>query len=899
MLASFVLAVLVAQGATAQAPRALQPELAPGTRYDEAVPTLRQVVGHDVGERISTPEEIATYLKALNAADPARTRLVEYARSWQGRPLHTLIVGSAERLARLDAVKADLRRLADPRQLSSADADRLVASLPVVTWLMHSVHGDEITSSDAALAEAYHLLAARGDESVDTVLRESIVLIDPLQNPDGRARFLAVNGQAAAATPDPDPLSAEHDQPWPQGRSNHYLFDMNRDWLGLTQPETRGRVGFALEWFPHVVADLHEMGGDSTYYFAPPAEPANPYITSKQFEWLNVLGRENAGKFDERGFAYFVREIFDSFYPGYGESWPIFHGAIGMTFEQASPSGLLFRRNDETVLSYRLGVVQHFTAAITTARTAARNRERILRDFLEYRRSAVQEGERGPVREYLLPPPADKARLQKLGDLLLAHGIEVRRAEEPVKVGNRTLPAGTLVLPVAQPSSRLLRNVIDPAIQMDEKFLKEQERRRRKRLGDQIYDMSAWSLPLLYDIEVVPNQQSTGARTSPVARSAAGGPGGAALPAAKVGYLLPWGSGTAAAVAEALQAGIRVRTADDAFTQAGRRFPIGTAIIRLSDNGADLAARLGPIVARHRAEAVALDSSWVEEGISLGSSRVLPLKAPRVALAWDTPTHSASAGWARFVIERQFGQAVTAVRTATLRIADLTRYDVIVLPAGSYTEVLGEDGIRRLKEWVRMGGTVVTLGEASRWATRRNVGLLETTTELRGGKPDVELSAEEREKEKAQQLKAERPAQPFDLERAIQPESDPPDGVPGAILRVTLDTEHWLSAGLDDEIQVVVEGRRVFTPIKLDKGRNVGVYASKDRLVAAGFAWENPREQLPQKAFLLHQPLGRGHVIAFAEDPNYRAFTESTSLLFANALLLAPAHVRPLSVDHR
>ncbi|MBP7570914.1 MAG: peptidase M14 [Acidobacteria bacterium] len=861
-----------------------QPDLAPGTRYDPKVPTLQQVVGHDVGERISSPEEIAAYLKALNAADPARSRLVEYARSWEGRPLHVLIVGSAERLAQLDQVKAGLRRLADPRQLPAADGDRLVRELPVVTWLLHSVHGDETTSSDAALAEAYHLLAARGSEAVDTILRDSIVLIDPLQNPDGRARFLSHNLQAAAARPDPDPLAAEHDEPWPGGRSNHYLFDMNRDWLALSQPETRGRVALALEWFPHVVADLHEMGGDSTYYFAPPAEPANPYITAKQFEWLNVLGRENARRFDERGFAYFVREVFDSFYPGYGESWPIFHGAIGMTFEQASPSGLLFRRDDDTILSYRQGIVQHFTAAITSAETAARNREQILRDFLEYRRSAVQEGERGPVREYLIPPGADRARHDRLAELLTMHGLEVRRADEPVKAGARTLPAGTLVLPLAQPASRLLRNIIEPTIQMDEKFLKEQERRRQKRLGDQIYDMTAWSLPLLFDLEIVSLPQPSGAKASVVTPRPAtpGGP----LPAAKVGYLLPWGSGTAAVVAEALQAGIRVRAAGDAFTQAGRKYPIGTAIVRISENGPDLASRLGPIVARHMAEAVPLETSWVEEGISLGSDRVVALKAPRVAMAWDVPTSSASAGWARYVLERRFGQPATAIRTAALRNADLTRYDVIVLPAGDYTQALGEDGVRRLKEWARMGGTIVTLGEASRWATREKVALLETTTELRGGKPDVEPAGDEKPKKGA----AEEPAKPFDLQQAIQPDRDPPDAVPGAILRVSLDTEHWLTAGLDDEIQVVVEGRRIFTPIKLDKGRNVGLYAPKDRLLAAGFAWDNPMEQLPQKAFLLHQPLGRGHVIAFAEDPNYRAFAGCTELLFVNAVLLGPAH---------
>jgi hypothetical protein len=220
----------------------------PGVTYDSAIPTTRAVLGWDFGEEITPPEGIAAYLKALADAAPDRARLVEYARTWQGRPLHVLVVGSPERNRQLDQVKAGLQRLADPRGASAGDLDRLVRELPVVTWLMHAVHGNEISSSDAALAEAYHLLAARGNADVDLVLRESLVLIDPLQNPDGRARFVLANQQGRAAIePDENPASLEHDEPWPGGRSNHYLFDMNRDWFAISQPETKGRVKILLD----------------------------------------------------------------------------------------------------------------------------------------------------------------------------------------------------------------------------------------------------------------------------------------------------------------------------------------------------------------------------------------------------------------------------------------------------------------------------------------------------------------------------------------------------------------------------------------------------------------------------------------------------------------------------
>ena len=853
-------------------------ELWPGAVYEPAIPTIKSVLGHDFGEQISSPEQIRLYLTALTAAAPDRTRLVEYARTWEGRPLHLLAIAAPERIARLDQVKADLKRLADPRGVSDADQTRLVAQLPAVTWLMHGVHGNEISSSDAALAQAYHLLAARGDQMVDTILRESIVLIDPLQNPDGRARFLYQNQLGRAATPDADRFSAEHDEPWPGGRSNHYLFDMNRDWFAQTQPETRGRLNVALDYYPHVVVDLHEMGGDSSYYFAPPADPLNPFITPDQVRWLEVFGRANAARFDARGFPYFIREVYDSFYPGYGESWPIFNGAIGMTYEQASARGLVFRRQDDTVLTYRQGVVQHFNAAVTTAYTAAVNRERLLRDFVAYRRSAISEGEKAASREYVLLPGSDPAMAARLARNLAAQGIEVRKATEAFSVGTRKVPAGAYLVSAAQPSGRLARNLLDAHVPQPEDFVKEQDRRRRNRQADQIYDVTGWSLPALFDVEVVTSAQALSPASAAV--SATDEPRAAPLPPARVAYLLPWGSQTPGAVYALLAGGVRVHHASRPLTIGETTYPVGTAIVRVAELGDGHRELLAEVISRHAIQAVPLDSGWVDKGVSLGSGDVHALKTPRVVLAWDTPTSSLSAGWTRYVLEQRFGFAVSAVRVATLGRLDLDKVDVLVLPQGSYGSVLDEDAVRRLREWMRGGGTLVTIGEASRWAAGEKVNLLETRPELRGGKPDVE----EKDKKPAD------PPQPFDYDKAIQPERERPVNTPGAIVRVRLDLEHWLASGTDGEIQAIVEGQRVFTPLKLDKGVNVGRYESRERLVVGGLAWDEAQAQLAEKAFLMHQRVGQGHLIAFAEEPNYRAFTEATQLLFANAVLLGVAY---------
>lgn len=867
--------VLLSVPAAAQ----LSPELSPGTTYDPKIPTIKQVLGYEHGERITTPENVERYLRALADAAPDRTRLTEYARSWQGRPLWLFVVGNRERMSRIDAIRKGRRELAAPTRASAADVDRIVREQPVITALLHSVHGNENSGVDAALAEAYHLLAAQGDPTVDLIMRESIVLIDPMQNPDGRARFIAANTHAHAISGDEDPISAEHDEGWPGGRTNHYLFDLNRDWFPQNHPESQGKVRVLLEWLPQVTVDLHEMGGESQYYFPPAASPNTPNTTQAQRDWMVTFGKANAARFDQRGFQYFVRETYDSFYPGYGASWPFFIGSLGKTFEMAGTRGLAYRRSDGTLLTYRDGVVRHFTAAIQTAATAAANREKMLRDFIDYRRSAVTEG---GTTEYILAAGVDPKRTERLATLLLQNGLEVRRVDAPLKVGARDVAAGSFVVPLAQPMGRLVKTLLDPHVSMGDEFIAEQDRRRKLRLPDQIYDITSWSLPLLYDVDVIVSERPTGAKTSPWtvhAKDLA-----PVIPPAKVGYLIPWGAGMSSAMSDLSRAGLTVRVTGAGFTLGGRQYGAGTAIVRIEENDAAVRTTLETIAAVNSLEVIPIDTAWVDAGTSLGSGSVRIVKTPRVMLLWDTPTQSLSAGWARFSLERRFNQPVTIVRGNSFARATLSNYDVIILPAGNYNSVLSGAVLDRVREWMRTGGTLITLGEASRWAT--SAGLLETVTELRDGSPDRPAPAGGAA---APAGGAARGNAPYDYDAAITPQRERPEATSGVIARVLMNMEHWLSSGTDGEVQVMVEGDRVFKPLTLDRGTNVGVYAEESKLVAGGLVWPEVRKQLARKAFLMHQPVGQGHLIAFAEDPNFRGFTELTQMLLMNAVLFGPA----------
>jgi hypothetical protein len=430
---------------------------------------------------------------------------------------------------------------------------------------------------------------------------------------------------------------------------------------------------------------------------------------------------------------------------------------------------------------------------------------------------------------------------ERLAQALVRNGIEVGRAAEFVRVGGRTLsPRGTYIVSMDQPSHRLIRNLLDPHTPMDPDFVQRQMERRANRQRDEIYDVTAWSMPSLWDVELLVSDEPTGATT--ISMNTVIRMGDALnLPSATVGYLLPWGTNAAAAVAEALREGIVVRSAGGSFTLDGRDFGVGTAIVRTSDNGPNLTRRLNRIVLRHRAEIVPVNDSYVRQGMSLGSGRVRALREPRVLLVYDRPGSTYSVGWARYVLEQRYGQRTTAVRASSLGRVRLSDYDVIVFPSGNY-------------------GSAVSQGLLSR----------------------IQASADEAP------ARIATPDQPIDYLEAITPRDEAPEQTPGAIVRTLLNTDHWLASGTDGEIGVLVEGSRVFTPITLDQGTNVGRYAGVDELVMGGIVWDDAKPQMAHKAFLLHQPVGRGQVIAFAEDPNYRAYTEASQLLFINAVLLGP-----------
>ncbi|HEX3877349.1 MAG TPA: M14 family zinc carboxypeptidase [Bryobacteraceae bacterium] len=884
-------------------------EMWPGANYDPAVPTPKKAIGYDFGDRVSSHANIVKYMNALAAAEPNRMKVFEYGKTWEGRELIYAVIGSEANIKRLPEIRANMARLHDPRKTTPAEAQRIIANTPAILWLAYSVHGNEISGSDSALVTAYHLLATRGDKGVADTLANALTIIVPIQNPDGRNRFIHDFEVNEGLEADANPLAAEHSESWPGGRTNHYFFDLNRDWLGITQPETIGHVKALQEWYPQVFIDLHEMGTDATYYFTPESDPYNPYLTKEQHDNLYWFGKSNAKYFDQFGFRYFTREQYDAFYPGYGASWPFYFGGMAMTYENGSTRGLLVRKSDDTMVTYRETVRRHFVTSISSCEVAAHNREKLLDMFYRYQTSALEDAAKDPLKEFVLPRTGDTSAVDKMAQLLALQGVEVRRAAAAFSVAGKEYPAGSYAVSLTQPERRLIRDVLDPQVSMDEAFLKSEEQRRKLRERSEIYDVTAWSLPLQFNVPIDSANAKVEGNFTPV--KSGDTPAGKVSGTGTVAYLVPWGTTAAAKLlAGALHENLRVLSADKKFTQSGHIFPAGTLIIMVRENPATLHATLDRLAASSGADVVATNTSWMDDGPDFGSSRVAYLRKPAILMAWDRPTNGTSAGETRWMLEREYGYPVTVIRTQQIGGADLSKFQVIILPEGNgYAESLGANGTRRLHDWVQAGGTLIGLGSAISYMAGNGMMAVQQENALssaagtpagggggRGGRGAAAAVTPEPAAGgrgaggNIERVAAHTYATEADMEKATQPDTQAPWPAHGFLAKAKVDPEQWICAGVPETVYALVSGGAIYTPIKVDRGANAVVFAGADTVMASGYSWEEFRKQLAYKPFLIVQRDGRGNEIGFTADPNYRGYMDGLNLLFLNAVFRGPGH---------
>jgi hypothetical protein len=846
--------------------------LAPAPCLAQA-PSFAELVGHDFGQRITQHFEMARYLERL-AQVSDRVSVTRVGESWEGRELLMAIVTAPENQRRLDQIREAAQRLADPRATTPEQAAAIVADQPVIIWYGGSIHGFELSGAEGALKLLEHL-STRDDEATLEILRNAVILIDPMLNPDGRDAFAHLNHENLGRLPNPERDDWGNDfTGWQAAkfRTGHYYFDTNRDWFAQTQRETRARAATILAWRPQLVVDMHEMGADTEFFFDPGTDPYAPHFPEHSRRWFEIFNRAYAAAFDSAGFEYMTREAYDYFYPGYTTSFGDFQGAVGMLYEQGSSRGLALARSDRSVRTLADALEQQYLAAWTAARTAVAQRATLLHEYYEAQRADVAAGRQG-TRRYLIAPEGDPNLVAELANLLQRNGIEVDvltraarlsdvRDRGGASVGAREFPAGTYVIDAAQPRSRLIRMLLEPEVPTPEAFLREARARVDRGEGARFYDVTAWSLPLLFNVG---GYSTSDARALPAERVAAPVSSAPAFPASlpRYAYLIDGRQAASLSALYQLKArGYRAAVIRKPTQIEGTRFSSGTVIVRVGQNDESVHDAVRELAEHFRLEVRGTATGLAEPGFPvLGSGdHASSVKKPEIAMLAEDPIQGTSFGWAWFTLDRQYEIPITVLRVGSLANRPLDRFNVLVIPSANPAALaarLGPEGAERIKDWVRNGGTLVTIGAATDFArSQLELIALRSWYDTDDGK-------------KAQRL-----------------------DVPGAILKVTLDEHSWLSAGYDvKELASLVDSDRIYLMPEgppSTRQRAAGRYA-RAGLRLSGHVWPETLARLPDTVFAYEERVGAGRVIAFAEDPNFRAFWRGANRLFLNAVILGPS----------
>jgi hypothetical protein len=806
--------------------------------YDPAVPTVAEIRGEATGDAFSTASDVVRVLERIAATSP-RVVLERYGTTTGGRPLVLAWISTPENLARLD-------RLRDAN-LAFARGDRgigLPDRPPIFVWLAFGVHGDEPAGPEAALELVYHLAASR-DRLTTSWLERIVVAVDPLQNPDGHDRYVEGFRSRSGPSPDPDPGAPEHRLAWPSGRTNGLLFDLNRDWAWGMMPETRARWGVYLATLPQVLVDFHEMDAGSTYFFFPPAQPIHPHLPATTLAWAEEFGEANGAAFRRRGWPYYTGRDFDLLYPGYGDAWSSFHGATGMTYEQAGGgrAGVILRVGGR-LLTLGERIDHHLQAALSTLATAAARRDERLADFTRFWEPAARVPA-GAHPFYLVPAGPEATRLAAL---LAAQGVRIEVTVGPVGEGDVVplagtarpegpLPAGTLVVPSDQPLGRFAVAMLDPVMLP----------------ASTTTDVSAWALPLLFDVPAYAAGPGLAVERRPW-RGMDGG--GAGIPADVTA--LAWSYASLGDVLAALRLAARgepVLLAETPVAAGGHVLARGTFVLPI---GKDRAERTARELVR---SGVLVQPLTVP--LAHPSSGLRPLRTPRVALVGGDPVLETSLGAVRHLLARS-GVHADLVLLDDLSRADLAAWDVIVLPdgveVGGYARRLEPSG-ERLEAWVEAGGTLVGV----------RAGAAALAVGRGGGGLDLKAAVGPARREP-----------PGGRGRAADPMQG---GVPGVLMTVRVDPDDPLGHGFPDGEATVM----AWDPILLERSGGDPAWSFTGAPPRAGLLPADAARVLAGRPYALVREPGEGRVVLFADDPGFRGMLPGLEKVYLNATVLLPA----------
>lgn len=813
--------------------------------YNSAIPTPKSVIGHEVGEWHVSHDKLVNYMQALDhASDRISLEITGYTH--EARPLLLLIITSPQNHKNLETIRAQHVRLTDPSKSLSLDTK----NMPAVFYMGHSIHGNEPSGSNAALLTAYFLAAAQGKE-IENYLSNTIILFDPSFNPDGMHRFSSWVNSRKSNVISADPADTEHNEPWPNGRTNHYWFDLNRDWLVAQQPESQARIKKFHQWKPNVLTDHHEMGTNATFFFQPGVPSrVHPLTPEKNQELTRKIGIFHARALDEIGSLYYTQEGYDDFYYGKGSTFPDVQGAIGILFEQASSRGHA-QESSNGVLRFPFTIRNQFTTALSTLRAINALRTDLLNYQRDFFKNASVDAVKDPVKAIAFGSK-DNVRSLMLAEVILRHNIDLYRPSANPTINGKSFDReSSYIVTMNQAQYKLIKGMFEKRTQFKDSLF---------------YDISTWTLPLAFGLEyeelktsLSPEEKITELKFP--AGKLVGGKSEYAYVFETTGYYAP------RAMNRLLQHNIRLKVATDPFYHVnGKRFERGSILIPITGQeklGESIDYLIHEILIKDGIDVYNFNTGLDYQGVSLGSPSFQAVRKPEVAMIVGEGVNANDAGELWHLLDVRMHMPVTLLPSDIFNRTNLNKYNTLIFPPGSYS-VINDASKEKLKTWVQNGGVIIGFDAALNWLTTAGLGKFdmkkdESSTDKKDVSPRAYADIEEY--------------------RGAQQS-------PGAIFEAVVDLTHPLLYGYHEtKMPLYKEGN-----LYMEKSKNA--YANPISYgrspLLSGYISKPNYEKLKNSSIVGVSAMGRGRVIGFTENLCFRAFWLGTNKLFTNALFYGP-----------
>ncbi len=896
--------------------------------YIDSVDHPNEFLDFDYATRVATPEQITSALKSwANQSD--RLKVIEYARSHENRPLHAVFISSPENLKNLNSIKDKISQLADARNTNDRKAKTLINELPAVAWMAYSIHGNETSGADAALGVIYHLIASKDDDILE-LLDDMVIIVDPVMNPDGRARFAKNLDQYRGTAPNYDDQSLIHTGDWPYGRTNHYYYDLNRDWVYLTQPETQGRVALINEWKPQILVDAHEMGAQDTFMTGPAREPINKNVDYDLIKWGNVFAKDQGNEFDRRNWRFYTGEWHEDLYPGYS-FYVAFRGTLGILYEQSRMAEDGVRRPEGTIQSYKESVHHQFVSTMINLDTLKNNSKSMYEDYWDGRKYNVSSNSKYSNRSYVVLANDNNGRINALAEKLKAQDIEIYKNNKPINVSNAlkqngvtvneyTIPTGSMIIPNNQPEAPLVSAILEFDAEIDDEVLIEEKQKRIKNGSSIMYDTTAFNFTMMFGLPAITVPQDLKDNLTNWTPS----PESLEINQDSVIWAVDGKDDRSVAfAARLLEQNVQVRIIDKNSTLSGHDLSRGSVAVIAMDNPSynNLHKTIKTVATDLDISVVSIESGFGPKELpDWGGRHFRLLKKPQIAILSHSGFSSYDVGVSWWSLDHHLGIRHSQLNSSLTGYGDLRRYNTIILPSGNPD--LSDYAKNTLMDWVKQGGTLIANNRSTRTIISSDgmgsVKSLNTTfdksksynidlmREIYSLEDNIDISdANDNKVDTEITYPWETSDVTYTKEQLEMRDKWQSTLMPsGAIVSARADSENWLTFGAEDVVPVLYGNYPILmtggnSTAALRIGELIPNKDSKTKTInwsqipsgydlnvrMSGLVWPEASQRIANSAYLTREKIGKGQIILFSGEPNFRGSARGTNRLWLNAVI--------------